>query len=40
MNDIMEIGLILFVIGTIITLWVINQRIGRLETNALEGKGE
>ena len=31
MNDVTEIGLMLFVLGTMISLWAINQRLNKLE---------
>ncbi len=31
MGDVMVIGVILFVLGTIISFWAINQRLNKLE---------
>jgi hypothetical protein len=31
MSDVTEIGLMLFVLGTMISLWAINQRLNKLE---------
>jgi hypothetical protein len=31
MNDVTEIGLMLFMLGTMIGLWAINQRLNKLE---------